>query len=120
MNGTAIKSSAVVANAGASWHAIGTGDFNGDSHSDILLQNTNGAVAVWELNANGTEIMSSVALATPGASWHALGTNGGSDILLQSTSGQTALWDVSGTQSDRQRRRERQRRAKLASGWAEL
>ena len=35
---------------GPSWHAIGTGDFNGDGKSDILLQNTSGHVAIWEMN----------------------------------------------------------------------
>ena len=34
----------VGANPGSSWHIIGTGDFNGDGKSDILWQNTNGAV----------------------------------------------------------------------------
>ena len=44
MNGNHLMSSAVVANPGANWNAIGTGDFDGDGHSDILLQNTNGHV----------------------------------------------------------------------------
>ena len=29
-------------NPGPSWNAIGTGDFNGDGHSDILWQNAMG------------------------------------------------------------------------------
>jgi hypothetical protein len=33
-----------------SFHVIGTGDFNGDGKSDILFQNTNGNVAIWEMN----------------------------------------------------------------------
>ena len=37
-------------NPGPSWKAIGTGDFNGDGHSDILWQNTNGQAAIWEMN----------------------------------------------------------------------
>ena len=87
--------SAVVANPGANWKVVGTGDFNGDGHSDILLQNTNGTVAIWEMN--GVSATSSAVLANPGPNWHAIGTNGGSDILLQNTSGQTAIWDTSGT-----------------------
>ena len=31
------------------------GDFNDDGHSDILLQNTNGQVAIWEMN--GTNVI---------------------------------------------------------------
>ena len=49
-NGTNVADSAVVANPGANWKVVGTGDFNGDGHSDILLQNTNGNVAIWEMN----------------------------------------------------------------------
>ena len=30
-------------NPGPSWKAVGTGDFNGDGHSDILWQNTDRA-----------------------------------------------------------------------------
>ena len=94
-NGTTVADSAVVANPGANWKVVGTGDFNGDGHSDILLQNTNGTVAIWEMN--GVSATSSAVLANPGPNWHAIGTNGGSDILLQNTSGQTAIWDTSGT-----------------------
>jgi FG-GAP-like repeat len=97
-NGTSVMSSAVVANPGANWKVIGTGDFNGDHHSDILLQNTNGNVAIWEMGGtNGTSVMSSAVVANPGPSWRAIGTDGGADILLQNTSGQTAIWDMSGT-----------------------
>ena len=39
-----------VANPGPSWHAVGTGDFNGDGRSDILWQNADGEVAIWEMN----------------------------------------------------------------------
>ena len=40
MNGNNIISGGPVANPGPSWHAVGTGDFNDDRHSDILMQNT--------------------------------------------------------------------------------
>jgi len=59
------------------------------------LQNTNGNVAIWDMN--GTNLMSGAVVANPGPSWQALGTNGGSDILFQNTSGQTAIWDMTGT-----------------------
>ena len=54
----------MVANPGANWKVAGTGDFNGDGHSDILLQNTNGTVAIWEMN--GVSATSSAVLANPG------------------------------------------------------
>ena len=44
---------------------IGTGDFNGDGHSDILWQNTSGQAAIWEMN--GTNIIGGGNVApTPG------------------------------------------------------
>ena len=97
-DGTKVTTSAVVANPGASWKAVGTGDFNGDSHSDILLQNADGRVAIWEMNGTDLSSDSGIVSANPGPSWHAIGTDhGGSDILFQNTSGQTAIWDMSGT-----------------------
>ena len=45
MNGTnqiAGGSALVGPNPGPSWKVVGTGDFNGDGHSDILWQNTDG------------------------------------------------------------------------------
>ena len=38
---------------GRAWTAVGTGDFNGDGHSDILWQNaTTGQASIWEMNGN--------------------------------------------------------------------
>ena len=48
-SGATLTSSALLgANPGPNWKDVGSGDFNDDGHSDILLQNTNGAVAIWE------------------------------------------------------------------------
>ena len=48
-----IGGGAVTPNPGPTWQAIGTGDFDGDSHSDILFQNTStGEVSIWEMNGN--------------------------------------------------------------------
>jgi hypothetical protein len=52
MNGADPIASVVVANSGPNWHAVETGDFDDDGQSDILLQNVNGGVAVW--NMDGT------------------------------------------------------------------
>ena len=79
---------------------MGTGDFNDDMLPDILLQNTNGAIAIWE--TNGTSVTGSAVVANSGPNWHAIGTgdfngDGHSDILLQNTSGAVAIWDMNGT-----------------------
>ena len=80
-------------NPGTSWKEIGTGDFNGDGHSDILWQNTNGQAAIWEMNGTnqipgGGQLVG----ANPGPNWNAIGTgdfngDGHSDILWQNTTG---------------------------------
>ena len=42
-------------NPGAGWHVVGVRDFNADGKADILLQNDNGATAVWDkIQSNGT------------------------------------------------------------------
>ena len=79
MNGSTITSSGAITFGGsaiapdASWHVVEIGDFNGDSNSDILWRNDNGAMAEWLMN--GTTIMQSVTPTTgalpvsPDASW---------------------------------------------------
>jgi len=42
-------------------------DFNSDSRSDILLQNTSGQTAIWELD--GTGIIGAGFAGAPGADW---------------------------------------------------
>jgi FG-GAP repeat len=59
-------------NPGPAWQAIGTGDFNGDGHSDILFQNTStGQASVWEMNGN-TLIGGGAVSPNPGSTWHAI------------------------------------------------
>jgi hypothetical protein len=57
-----------VGNPGPSWHVMGTGNYNGGGRNDILFQNTNGAVAVWEVS--GTHIIATSSLGNPGPTWH--------------------------------------------------
>ena len=96
-------------NPGTSWNAVGTGDFlDLGASSDILLQNnTDGQVAIW--NMNGSAITGSGlatvggVTATPGTDWTAVGSGdfsptGFSDgILLQnSATSQVAIWNMGG------------------------
>ena len=104
MNGiNIIANKSLTPNPGPSWHAVGTGDFNHDHHSDILFQNANGQVAIWEMNGGLAPIGGGVVSADPGPSWHAVGAgdffgNGLSDILFQNpNSGQVAIWEMNGT-----------------------
>lgn len=76
---------------------VAIADFNGDNHGDILWQNDNGTVSVWD---NG-QINGAHWVSNPGAvdsSWHIVGTgdfqgNGSDDILWQNDNGTVSLWD---------------------------
>ena len=77
-----------------------TSDFDGDGYSDILWQNTNGKVVIWEMN--GTNVVGGGSLGNPGPSGHVIGTgdyygNGYSDIVFQNTSGEVCIWEMNGT-----------------------
>jgi hypothetical protein len=70
--------------------------------SDILFQNQDGQVAIWDMN--GTEVVGGGAIGLdPGPGWQAIGAGdfsgaGQCDILLQDAStGQAAIWDMNGT-----------------------
>jgi FG-GAP-like repeat len=74
-------------------------DFGNDRKSDILWRNTNGAIALWQMNGNS--IQSSTAIATLGNDWIIqdvgdFGGDGKSDILWRNTNGAIALWQMNG------------------------
>jgi FG-GAP-like repeat len=76
------------------------GDFNGDTHSDLLWQATDGRPTEWLMN--GTNITTSQGLPNSGPSWHVIATgnfnpDGNSDILWQNTDGMPFIWDMNGT-----------------------
>ena len=74
MSGSTVTSSGSLTFGGApvtpdaSWHVVEIGDFNGDSQSDVLWRNDNGALAEWLMN--GTRIVSSL---TPNSGGTAVG-----------------------------------------------
>src|SRR5262249_32718853 len=65
MNGTSLLATGTLGNPGASWHAIGAGDFNGDGKADILWQNADGTAGIWEMN--GFSLLAARPLGNPGA-----------------------------------------------------
>jgi ELWxxDGT repeat protein len=101
---TADWSGLVVPNPGTSWQAKATGDFNGDSLSDIVFQHTNGKVSIWEMD--GTEVIGGLGTyvgSNPGPSWQVKGTgdfngDGNSDLLFQNTKGAVGIWELDGTE----------------------
>ena len=111
MNGTNIIKGGFVggdSGPGAKWQVKGTGDFNGDGKSDILLQYADtGAVYVWQMGDgdSGPDIKASGFIGGyngPGAKWQAKGTgdfdgDGKSDILLQyADTGACYVWEMDG------------------------
>jgi hypothetical protein len=68
--------------------------------SDILWQNTNGAVSIWEMN--GASVITNPTLATnPGPSWHVVNAadyNGDAhaDITWQNDNGAVSIWEMDG------------------------
>jgi hypothetical protein len=87
---------------GPGWHVVGTGDFNRDGKSDILLQKGTGKIDIWLMN--GTKRIDELKIANPnpGPGWHAVGTgdfnlDGKSDILWWNETGEVAIWEMDGT-----------------------
>jgi hypothetical protein len=70
-------------------------DHSGFPFSDLLWQNDNGAVAIWQMQ--GTTILQQTDLPSPGPSLHVVAANDfdgntGADVLFQHDNGQLLLW----------------------------
>jgi len=83
-----------------SWHVKGMQDINGDGAADVVFQNDNGAVVIWEMGgAAGTTINAANLInLNPGPSWHIVGMrdmdhDAHIDILLQNDNGAAAVWE---------------------------
>ena len=71
MDGTTVTGvGAVGFNPGASWHVVGTGQFNnGDINADILWQDDFGQAGVWLMD--GMDVLANIGVGVnPGADWH--------------------------------------------------
>lgn len=108
MDGTNYVSDTVlprITNYAGGWRIVGTGDFNKDDSTDILMQNINtGQLAVWFMD--GSTYISDAVLSkitNYAGGWRIVGTadfNGDNrpDILMQNVnSGQLAIWFMDGT-----------------------
>ena len=101
MNGATIAGGGTVGfNPGPDWRIKGTGDFFGNGRSDILWQNTDGSVAIWDMRGN---IITGGGIAgfNPGANWQVKGVGnffgtGNTDIAWQSDDGTVAIWHMNG------------------------
>ena len=83
-----------------SWAASAAPGFFADGSPGIVLQNTDGSVALWDMN--GTSIVGGGLVANPpgpGLGNQGQGVfsdDGSTDIVFQNTDGAVALWDMSG------------------------
>ena len=95
-------------NPGSAWQIKGTGDFYGDNHSDILFQNQDGSVEIWDMNGTvvtqGGEVSDAQGnVINPGPTWRIAGTgdfygDGKTDILFQNQDGSAVIWEMNGTE----------------------
>jgi hypothetical protein len=104
LNGTTLLSSGSPGSVSVAdgWALAGTGDFNGDGHSDILWRNsTSGQLVIWLLN--GTSVVGAGSPGSAANPWAIAETgdfNGDSksDILwYNTTTGQLVVWLLNGT-----------------------
>jgi len=85
----------------ASWHVKGMAEINGDAQADIVFQNDNGAVVIWEMGGvAGTTITSAnLVNLNPGPAWHIVGMRDmdgdvrNAEILFQNDNGAAAIWE---------------------------
>ena len=81
-----------------SWHAVGTGDFNGDGRDDILWRSDAGTVTNWlSTNTGGFAANWTNASASVGSEWQVVGTgdfNGDNrdDVLWRNNNGVVTEW----------------------------
>jgi len=91
---------AALPTVGPSWHVKGMADLSFDGRSDVVFQNDNGAVAVWEMGgADGTTVTAvNLVNINPGPSWHIVDLRDidgdhKADIVFQNDNGAAAVWE---------------------------
>src|SRR5262249_56150630 len=95
---------AKLAKVGAGWHVVGMGLTTKEAFNagdDLVLQNDNGLIAIWQLQIVGDQVVrvdTGFNLGNPGAGWHVVGvrdmnSDSRADLVLQNDNGATAVWD---------------------------
>jgi hypothetical protein len=76
-------------------------DLGGDHRTDVLLHNTNGAVALWQMN--GGQVLAASIIGSVGTEWNVQSTadfngDGRGDVLWRATDGRVMVWTMNGPQ----------------------
>src|SRR5262249_32604712 len=99
MNGTNVASTVSIVVGDPSWHAVSTGEFNGQAV--IAWQNNDGTPGIWQMN--GTTPTTKSGLGNPGAGWQLVSVDhftadGQPDLLFQkNTNGAMTIEETNGT-----------------------
>jgi len=103
MNTNSPGSVATLPHVTPDWHIKAAAEFDrpliGPQSADILWQNDNGALALWQMN--GTTVTAINALPNPGPTWHVVGDNDftgdmSDDILFRNDNGSLVMWNMRG------------------------
>src|SRR5262249_37500482 len=99
VNNTSVTSQTMLPNPGASWTIVGTGDFNNDVSTDLLLEDTSGNLAMWAMNGASVQTMSG--LGNVGTNWKVIGigdfnADSKADLLWETSTGDLAMWAMNG------------------------
>ena len=84
-------------NPGTSWHVVATGDFDGDSVTDVLLRGDSGVVNEWLGRFNGSFATNPYVHSNVSSAWHIAGVgdfNGDAidDVFWQNSDGTITDW----------------------------
>jgi hypothetical protein len=99
MNGATVASAKALATLPAGWVVVGSGDFDGDGSTDLLLRKNN-ALAIWFISTNGA--VTSKNVGNLAAAWSVdltgdFSSNGRTDLLFTNVNGARALWFMNGS-----------------------
>ena len=67
VSATQVTSTRALLPAGSGWEVVGTGDFDGDGHADLLWRSAGDAYGVWLMDGDTPRVASGIA--GPGAGW---------------------------------------------------
>ena len=102
--GSQILATAILSGPLQGWTPVGLADLNGDGHPDLILQYSDGTIAVTYLGgAQGTQPLSFVVISAPLGAWRVVGAadldgDGHPDLVMQYPNGELAVTYLGGAQ----------------------